>query len=369
MPDSHDSFSAEDHSEWCRSVLPLLEFFATVALLLTMEGCRPSSPRGSGVAKMASVAPARVIVEGSALENVAWTADGRHAALVRVNAQRRFSVLSMETDERAVLTAEYGNPTVLALSRKGDRVAVGCRGGVEVWDLASRTILCKLPHDRLHSAAVGFSPRGDYVYAATTDPEAALRQLNLVSGEVDTLYRAADDTHLPSTFGFTISTLAISEDSRTLAIGVSGGTIVFDLPSRTVRFAIKSASGPPTRTVFSPDGKVLATARETIELWESETGTRRVVIPTSLVVGLAFSADQKLLASAGDGVIDRPGHIDIWQVKDGKLLVSFTCHKDALLGVSFLRDTRSVLSGSIDGTVCRWDLTRLPEFLQSSRDD
>lgn len=318
---------------------------------------------------MASAVPVRVIVEGPVLENVAWTADGRYAALARVNAQRRFSVLSMETDERTVLTAEFGNPIVLALSPKGDRIAVGGRGGVEVWDLASRTILRKLPHDRLYSAAVGFSPMGDYVYAATTEPEAVLRRLNLESGEVDTLYRAADNTHLPSTFGITISTLAISEDNRTLAIGVGAGTIVFDLPSRTVRFAIKNASGAPTRIVFSPDGKILATARETIELWDSESGTRRAVIPTGMVVGLAFSADQKLLASAGDGVIDRPGRIDIWQVKDAKLLVSFTCHTDALLGVSFLRDTRSVLSGSVDGTVCRWDLTRLPEFLQSSRGD
>ncbi len=98
--------------------------------------------------------------------------------------------------------------------------------------------------------------------------------------------------------------LALSPDGKTAAFGSSTDSAVhlLDLSTGEARPENTHRAGP-TRAVFSPDGKTLATAAgdRTVRLWDPENGEERRVLhwdgqETSV---LAFSPDGRMLAVGG----------------------------------------------------------------------
>ena len=117
------------------------------------------------------------------------------------------------------------------------------------------------------------------------------------------------------------------------------------------------------RTVYRPDGKVVATAShdDTVQLWNVDPSS----IPGPIgapIIGhhadlqeLGFSADGSLLVSA-----DRKGGIRVWNVGDPArpTLVGrpLSGHVGEITAVTFSPDNRTVLSTAVDGTLRVWDV-------------
>jgi WD40 repeat protein len=122
---------------------------------------------------------------------------------------------------------------------------------------------------------------------------------------------------------------------------------------------------------FSPDGRraLSASGRDggeagggdqpaaDIRLWDVDTGQelKRFAgesgIPVEgLFLPLAFSADGRR-ALLGLGCM-----VAVWELESGQVLARMKGHTQELLAVAFAPDGRSALSGSVDGTVRRWDL-------------
>ena len=96
--------------------------------------------------------------------------------------------------------------------------------------------------------------------------------------------------------------------------------------------------GPDTPSTYAPltfvpDNKILALGSgETVVLWDVATGKelRTLKGHTDAVAGLAFAPDGKTLATAG---LDRT--VRLWDVADGKQLHRLDGHKEAVLAVAF----------------------------------
>ncbi|CAG8480050.1 3418_t:CDS:2 [Acaulospora morrowiae] len=100
-----------------------------------------------------------------------------------------------------------------------------------------------------------------------------------------------------------------------------------------------------------------------ISKWDVKTGKKLHVFPggrkeikkydghTNHVLALAVSSDGNYMASGG---VDK--NINIWSVKEDKLLKCFTQHKDSITGLVFRKGHNQLYSCSLDRTIKLWNI-------------
>jgi RNA polymerase sigma factor (sigma-70 family) len=104
---------------------------------------------------------------------------------------------------------------------------------------------------------------------------------------------------------------------------------------------------------YSADGKVLASAGNgVIRLWDAGTGRELRELPGAR--GFALSADGNRLASSGDMDPERL-LVRIWDTTTGKELFRLPGHKEEIFTLAFSPDGTLLATGSFDRTLRLWD--------------
>jgi WD40 repeat protein len=113
-------------------------------------------------------------------------------------------------------------------------------------------------------------------------------------------------------------------------------------------------------TRLSPDGQVLAVAGrtfahnvpKTIQLWQLPEQRKLLQLHGHLdaIGGLAFSPDGRTLASSHEN-----GVIRLWNVESGQERATLTGHMAEQISLAFTKDGRRLISADTSGEVRAWE--------------
>ncbi len=382
-----------------REVLSLSGHSDTVShLALSPDGRRAASASLDGTVKVWSLSTGREALtftgHGQMVLDVAFSPDGRHIASAGGNIWKSDDGAVKLWDattgkELLTLRGHVGEVSCVAFGRGGTRLVSG--GGdqtLRLWDVTTgREALVLHGHSDLVNN-VTFSRDGRYLVSTSLDQTVRVwdgRPLEQEAGQEELTLRA------PSNAVF--RGVTFSPDGRRLASGGADRTVkLWDARTWRELMTFRGHSDSVAGVAFSPDGRRLATASgKELIVWDTATGQEVVRAPdaarsvifdptgkrlasassfdvkvwdagtgkelntlrghTSLVLGIAFSADGTHLASAGSDLTVR-----LWDAKAGRLIRTLAGHTGRACAVAFSPDGRRLVSGSLDRTVRVWNV-------------
>lgn len=236
--------------------------------------------------------------------------------------------------------------SAVALSPDGKILVTGDKNGVmRLWDLETAREVRSIAGPKREIGCLAFHPSGQLLASCNFEGHAAILWDPATGAEKARV--SWEDGNAWA--------VAFSPDGRTLAIGGTGETILWDVDTRANVASLKNRCGAAV-VAFAPDGKTLAvgTFVDGIQLWDLTTNKKTGSLGRQAeewVRSVAFAVDGKALASVG-----RESGSKLWVVPDCKERAAFS-KDEKVASVVFTSDGKGVITGSRDGIVKVWKLT------------
>eukprot|EP00667_Euglena_gracilis_P000167 EG_transcript_167 len=229
--------------------------------------------------------------------------------------------------------------TSLALSADGQVVLTGSEDNTAlVWVAATGEVRLTLRHPAA-VAAVAASGSG------TTCVTGCDRTIYLWDG--------SSGTSLGDLKGHTgrICALALSDDGDILASGARDQTTrVWRVSSGELLFQHKWRFQGPNHVAVTPDGALVAHAKENVQLWKAETGRVTTLEESGRNALVAFSGDGRRLLEAHHRVLR------LCKLPSGTVMRTFEGHEAPITCAALSRNGKTVVSGAADSVVLVWDV-------------
>jgi WD40 repeat protein len=231
---------------------------------------------------------------------------------------------------------------------------------VRLWDVKDHKAVATLTN-RFAVGSFAFSPDGQTLmvggsksYFAVTNYRGGLQFWDVPSRQTTgTVPGDASD----------IVQIALSANGSLLATAhIDGPVSLWDAQTRRLLHRFESQSGSTKLSLaFSPTEPLLAGSDWSGNIVLYNTTTMEVVRPplkghSQRVLSIAFSADGRTLASAGEG-----GGLKLWQVAMRQVALHLKGHLGTVGGIAFSRDGNLMATCGVDGTVRLWPAAPLEE--------
>jgi WD40 repeat protein len=249
------------------------------------------------------------------------------------------------------LSGRHKHTRCVALAPDAKTVAIGgVNSTVSVCDVASGKMLWSASTQAADILTVAFSPDGTTLAAG---------------GDDEVVYVWDRSTHRleAQLAGHTqaVTAVAFAPDGRTLISGSQDGTIrCWDAVTNQARWVIPVRSNVVAPTVryvrFSPDGKMVATSASrdaSVRLWCSATGQALMSLrrEADFIGAVEFTPDGKGLVAG-----DSRGDVTIWDLESRRPRTSWNAHGGLVTAVAYSADGRTLASAG-EGTIKLWQLS------------
>ena len=234
-----------------------------------------------------------------------------------------------------------GVPEDAAFSRDGRRVLTAGQDQSCLWDAGSGRLIATF-----QANGAGFSQAGTIVTASVDGMARTWRESDGV--HVDTPVRHVAPLNQAAFNGDGTLLITVSDDRSAR---------VWDPQTHEMVAVMGGHGGPVYKLIFSPDGKWVATiesVNKTRRIWNLQSARKRdsnlIAMQDTKVLDVQLSADGKRLVTVAEG-----GNANVWDVSDGKRLLSFPRQESELTSARFSPDAMRVVAASEDDRVRIWD--------------
>jgi WD40 repeat protein len=230
----------------------------------------------------------------------------------------------------------------------GKMLAAAHSGTVQLWDVASQQQVGKPLSTGWLVDRLAFSPDGKLL--ATATKEGSIQLWDVASAEHVGKLPIGDGTET------TLMTLLFSSDSNMLAALTDKAVYLWNVKSRQKLSALNSQLGNHLEVLaFSADSKLLALAGQEGKIQLLDLGSQRTVAELKAkqkdITSLIFSSQSNLLASGGND-----GTVQLWDVASRNPLGDpLKGHPESVTGLAFSPNGKKLVSISGGGTVWQWD--------------
>jgi WD40 repeat protein len=259
--------------------------------------------------------------------------------------------------------AETYSASSVAFSPDGTRfVAGGSDAAISLYDARTGNLLRRFLGHSGSINAVVFSPDGRIASGSTDE---TVKIWDALSGALLLTLTHAPNSTMGGLVG--VTSLAFSPDGARIVTGNGDNTVrLWNARSGALLRTLAGHYYSVSAVAFSPDGSRIVSAGgtdETVRVWNAETGAslRKFGKPNpDLDGGPVGGATAALFLPDGIRVLSvtpDPLTIQLWNVKTGRILRTFTGHSAIVSSLAISSDGALALSGSHDRSMKLWNLS------------